>query len=131
MKRNITRRDALRTAGAASIIGLAGCGGDDGNGNGGNGGNGNGNGGNGNGGNGNGNGGNGNGNGGNGNGNQMDEVRAAWVYVSEVGDLGWSWAHDQGRQAVEDEFDWLETDYTESVAPPDSERVIRQYACLL
>lgn len=56
------------------------------------------------------------------------EVRAAWVYISEVGDLGWSWAHDEGRKAAEEEFDWLETAYTESVAPGDAERVFRQYA---
>ena len=132
MKRDITRRDAIRTVGAASIIGLAGCGGDDGNGGNGNGNGGNGNGGNGNGGNGNGGNGNGgNGNGGNGNGgngNGQETVRAAWVYNSEVGDLGWSWAHNEGRKATAAEFDWLETDFTESVAPADSERVFTQLA---
>lgn len=56
------------------------------------------------------------------------DVRAAWVYISEVGDLGWSWAHNEGRKAVDEEFDWLETDYSESVAPGDSEQVFRQYA---
>lgn len=58
----------------------------------------------------------------------MDNVRAAWVFNSEVGDLGWSWAHNEGRKATAEEFDWLETDYTEAVAPEDSERVFRQYA---
>jgi basic membrane protein A len=65
--------------------------------------------------------------GGSGGGDEAD-VRAAWVYNSEVGDLGWSWAHNEGRKAVADQFDWLETDYTESVAPGDAERVFRQYA---
>jgi basic membrane protein A len=50
------------------------------------------------------------------------------VYNSEVGDLGWSWAHNEGRKAVADEYDWLETEYTEAVAPGDSERIFRQYA---
>ena len=65
--------------------------------------------------------------GGSGGGDEAD-VRAAWVYNSEVGDLGWSWAHNEGRKAVADQFDWLETDYAESVAPGDAERVFRQYA---
>jgi basic membrane protein A len=56
-----------------------------------------------------------------------ETIRAAWLYISEVGDLGWSWAHDQGRQAVEEEFDWLETDFTEDVAPPDGEQEMRRY----
>jgi len=58
----------------------------------------------------------------------MDSITAAWVYNSEVGDLGWSWAHNEGRKAVAEEYDWLETEYTEAVAPADSERVFEQYA---
>ena len=57
-----------------------------------------------------------------------ETVNAAWVYISEIGDLGWSWAHDQARQAVDEQYDWLETEYTEAVAPSDSERVFEQYA---
>ena len=54
-------------------------------------------------------------------------IRAAWLYISEVGDMGWSWAHDQGRQAVDEEFDWLETNSTESVPPSDGEEEMRRY----
>ncbi|WP_434531910.1 hypothetical protein ACODNH_22715 [Haloarcula sp. NS06] len=36
--------------------------------------------------------------------NGMDSLTAAWVYNSEVGDLGWSWAHNEGRKAVAEEF---------------------------
>ena len=61
-------------------------------------------------------------------GSETDSVTAAWVYNSEVGDLGWSWAHNEGREAVAEEYDWLETEYTEAVAPADSERVFEQYA---
>jgi basic membrane protein A len=50
------------------------------------------------------------------------------VYISEIGDLGWSWAHNEGRKAVDEKYDWLETTYTEAVAPSDSERVFEQYA---
>lgn len=56
-----------------------------------------------------------------------EEVLAAWVYISEVGDLGWSWAHDQGRKYVENEFDWLETEYSESVPPADATQVLEEY----
>jgi len=56
-----------------------------------------------------------------------ETVRAAWLYISEPGDLGWSWAHDQARQAVDEEFDWLETATSASVAPADAERTIREY----
>jgi len=119
MKRNISRRDAIRGIGAAGLVGLAGCsgGGDGSDGN----------------------------DGGSSDGGtptptatestdeesssgSMDTVRAAWIYATEVGDLGWSWAHDQARKASAKRYDWLETDFTEAVAPTDSERVIRQYA---
>jgi basic membrane protein A len=40
----------------------------------------------------------------------MDTVNAAWIYITEPGDMGWSWAHDQGRKAAAEKFDWLETD---------------------
>jgi basic membrane protein A len=66
--------------------------------------------------------------GGGGGGSGSDTVRAAFVFNSVVGDLGWSWAHDQGRQAVAEEFDWLETAFSEAVAPADSSQVFSQYA---
>ncbi|MDZ7700639.1 MAG: BMP family ABC transporter substrate-binding protein [Halobacteriales archaeon] len=56
-----------------------------------------------------------------------ETVRAAWVYISEVGDLGWSWAHDQGRKAVANRYDWLETSFSESVFPADGKQVMDQY----
>jgi len=30
-----------------------------------------------------------------------DAVTAAFIYIGEPGDAGWTWAHDQGRQAAE------------------------------
>jgi basic membrane protein A len=65
--------------------------------------------------------------GGGGGGSGSDTVRAAFVFNSEVGDLGWSWAHDQGRKAVAEEFDWLETATSSSVGEADAERVTREY----
>lgn len=55
--------------------------------------------------------------------------RVAFVYVGPVGDLGWSYAHDQGRRALETKLAGVETTYIELVAEgPDSERVLRDYA---
>ena len=54
----------------------------------------------------------------------------AFVYVAPIGDLGWTWAHEQGRLMVEEEFgDRVETTFIESVPEgPDAERVIRDFA---
>jgi len=57
------------------------------------------------------------------------KIRAAWVYVGPVGDMGWSYAHDQGRQMVAKELPYLETAYSEAVSEgADAERIIRDYA---
>jgi basic membrane protein A len=56
-----------------------------------------------------------------------ETVRAAWLYNAEVGGRGWAWAHDQGRQTVEAELDWLETDATANVPPEDAEQALRDY----
>lgn len=56
------------------------------------------------------------------------EMKVGFVYVSPIGDAGWSYAHDQGRLAVE-ELDGVTTSYVEAVAEgPDSERVIQNMA---
>ncbi|MFT5697798.1 MAG: basic membrane protein A [Desulforhopalus sp.] len=56
------------------------------------------------------------------------EMTVGFVYVSPIGDAGYSYAHDVGRQAVE-AMDGVTTSYVESVPEgPDSERVIRQMA---
>ncbi len=56
------------------------------------------------------------------------EMKAGFVYVSPVGDAGYSYAHDQGRLEVE-KMDGVKTSYAESVAEgPDSERVILNMA---
>ncbi len=58
------------------------------------------------------------------------DLKVGFVYVGPVGDFGWSYQHDQGRQAIEKEFgDRVETTFVESVPEgPDAERVIRQLA---
>ncbi|OWU69622.1 ABC transporter substrate-binding protein [Roseovarius sp. 22II1-1F6A] len=60
----------------------------------------------------------------------MDKAKVGFVYVGPVGDGGWTYEHDQARQAVEAEFgDQVETVFVESVPEgPDSERVMTQMA---
>ena len=56
------------------------------------------------------------------------KIKAAFVYVSPVGDAGWTLAHDNGRKAMEKLPFVLPTAYTESVPEgAEAERVIQQY----
>ncbi|MCE7985726.1 MAG: BMP family ABC transporter substrate-binding protein [Caldilinea sp. CFX5] len=57
-------------------------------------------------------------------------LKVAFVYVAPIGDLGWTWAHDQGRLALEEKFgDKIETAYVENIPEgPEAERVIRDFA---
>ncbi len=57
-------------------------------------------------------------------------LKIGFVYVGPVGDFGWSYQHDQGRQAIEKQFgDKVLTTYVESVKEgADTERVINQLA---
>ena len=59
-----------------------------------------------------------------------EPTKVGFVYVGPVGDFGWTYRHDVGRQAVEAEFgDKVTTTFVESVSEgPDAERVIRQLA---
>ncbi|MFQ5438488.1 MAG: BMP family ABC transporter substrate-binding protein [Paracoccaceae bacterium] len=59
-----------------------------------------------------------------------EKLKVGFVYVGPVGDLGWTYQHDQGRQAVEAAFgDQVETSFVESVPEgADAERVLTQMA---
>ncbi|GGA72779.1 BMP family ABC transporter substrate-binding protein [Neiella marina] len=59
-----------------------------------------------------------------------EPLKVGFVYVSPVGDAGWTYMHEQGRQIVSEEFgDQIETSFVEGVAEgADSERVIRNLA---
>ncbi len=59
-----------------------------------------------------------------------DKVKVGFVFVGPVGDGGWTYEHNEGRLAVEEEFgDKVETVYVENVAEgPDAERVMTQMA---
>jgi len=63
-----------------------------------------------------------------GSGSDDSAVTASFVYNHEASGLGYTQAHDDARQTVESEFDWLETEYTESVSGSDAARVFREYA---
>jgi len=61
---------------------------------------------------------------------QDDPFQVAFIYVAPIGDLGWTYMHDQGRLEIEEVFgDAVETAYIENVPEgPDAERVIRNFA---
>jgi simple sugar transport system substrate-binding protein len=55
------------------------------------------------------------------------KLKAGFVYVGQVGDYGWSHAHDVGRKFAESKLPWLETVFIESVAESDSARIIDRF----
>ncbi len=59
-----------------------------------------------------------------------DPFKVGFVYVGPVSDYGWTYRHDVGRKAIEDEFgDKVETTFVESVGEgADAERVLRKLA---
>lgn len=61
---------------------------------------------------------------------KADPLKVGFVYVSPIGDGGWTFQHDLGRKAIQEKFgDKIETSFVESVAEgPDAERVLRDMA---
>jgi simple sugar transport system substrate-binding protein len=59
-----------------------------------------------------------------------EPLKVGFIYVGPVGDAGWTYAHDQGRLALEKELGAkIKTTYVESVPEgADAERVIRKLA---
>jgi simple sugar transport system substrate-binding protein len=59
-----------------------------------------------------------------------EPLKVGFVYVGPVGDVGWTYAHDQGRLAMEKALgDKVKTTFVESVPEgADAERVIRKLA---
>ena len=59
-----------------------------------------------------------------------EPLKVGFIYVGPVGDMGWTYQHDQGRQAIVDAYgDKVETTFIESVAEgPDAERAMTQLA---
>jgi simple sugar transport system substrate-binding protein len=61
------------------------------------------------------------------------KIKAGFVYVGPAGDLGFSYAHDQARLALEKEFPWLEAKIVESVpegkAAPVLDQLVQNEKC--
>ncbi len=56
------------------------------------------------------------------------KLKACFIYVGPVGDIGWSYAHDEARKKAEKALPWLETKYVESVAEGQATPVIDRFA---
>jgi basic membrane protein A and related proteins len=61
---------------------------------------------------------------------KAEPLKIAFAYIGPVGDGGWTFAHDNGRKAVEKEFgDKVVTKFVENVPESaDAERVMRELA---
>ncbi|GAB4307272.1 MAG: BMP family ABC transporter substrate-binding protein [Candidatus Bipolaricaulota bacterium] len=55
-----------------------------------------------------------------------DKIKAGFIYVGPIGDYGWTHAHDVARRIVDEQYDWLETVYIESVPEGEVETYIDQ-----
>jgi len=51
---------------------------------------------------------------------QPANLKACFIYVGPIGDVGWTYAHDEGRRAAEKAIPGLTTQYVESVKPADT-----------
>jgi basic membrane protein A and related proteins len=60
-----------------------------------------------------------------------ERLRIAFVYISPIGDLGWTWAHNEGRLVIEKAFgSRVETNFVENVPEngPEAVAAIRDFA---
>ena len=57
---------------------------------------------------------------------QRDDIKACWIYIGPVGDFGYSYAQDLGRQQTAADIPGLETAYVEAVAEADVEATVDQ-----
>jgi basic membrane protein A len=59
-----------------------------------------------------------------------EPIKVAFVYLSPIGDLGWTYAHDQGRLQLVQNIPSAETSFIENVPEnqADAERAIRAFA---
>lgn len=54
-------------------------------------------------------------------------VQAAFIYISPVGDFGWTYSHDAARKELEKRLSYVRTAYSESVSEGDAARVMESY----
>lgn len=59
-----------------------------------------------------------------------EAFRAAFIYIGPIGDGGYTFAHDQGRLALEENIPGVETAYLENIpeVQAEAERAVRGYA---
>ncbi|MDQ3656098.1 MAG: BMP family ABC transporter substrate-binding protein [Chloroflexota bacterium] len=59
-----------------------------------------------------------------------EPIRVAFVYIGPVGDVGWTYAHDQGRLLLEQNIPSATTSYIENIpeVQAEAERAIRAFA---
>ncbi|PZA08471.1 MULTISPECIES: BMP family ABC transporter substrate-binding protein [unclassified Meiothermus] len=55
---------------------------------------------------------------------QEKKLKACFIYIGPVGDIGWTFAHNEARLATEKAIPGLETKYVESVKPSDTGAVV-------
>jgi len=61
--------------------------------------------------------------------NAADKFKACWIYLGAIGDMGWTYQHDQARKQVEKELgDKVETVYVENVPEADAAGPIERLA---
>ena len=62
-----------------------------------------------------------------------DPLKVGFIYVGPIGDLGWTYAHDEARIICEETFPWLTTVYVESVSEGDEglyiDKLIQDEGC--
>jgi simple sugar transport system substrate-binding protein len=60
----------------------------------------------------------------------LEPAKIGFIYVSPIGDAGYTYQHDLGRKAIEEKYgNKIKVSFVESVAEgPDAERVIMNYA---
>ena len=57
-----------------------------------------------------------------------DKLKPGFVYIGPVGDGGWTFMHDKGREEMEKAFPGVKSSFVESVPEgPDSLRVMETY----
>ncbi|HID91241.1 TPA: BMP family ABC transporter substrate-binding protein, partial [Candidatus Bathyarchaeota archaeon] len=54
----------------------------------------------------------------------VERLRAAWVYIGPIGDYGWTYAHNLGREYADERLQWLETKYLEAIPYADAPRIL-------
>ncbi|MHA1257243.1 MAG: BMP family ABC transporter substrate-binding protein [Promethearchaeota archaeon] len=55
--------------------------------------------------------------------NKEEELIVGCIFASPIGDMGWTYSHDLGRQYLEETLPYVKTIVEENVAPPDASAV--------